>query len=195
MSLIDDDIKAKLRALYDEGRAYHNWTHIQAMLALFEEFRQLLTDEEAVLAAIYFHDAIYDSRDKDNEERSASLALDWLQAKTTSKRLSTIAAAILATKKHRLPEGLSATTTADIQFLLDADLSILGADPEAFEAYDDAIRDEYAWVDDAAWKAGRGAVLQSFLDRPAIFHIPALHDRFEARARQNLEVAIAKLSA
>jgi predicted metal-dependent HD superfamily phosphohydrolase len=52
MSLIDDDIKAKLRALYDEGRAYHNWTHVQAMLALFEEFRQLLTDEEAVLAGI-----------------------------------------------------------------------------------------------------------------------------------------------
>jgi predicted metal-dependent HD superfamily phosphohydrolase len=193
MTLIDTDIKMRLKDLYDRGRAYHNWDHVQALLALLDEFQHLVVDQEAVSAAIYFHDAIYDSRDNDNEERSASLALDWLQTKTTSKRLSTIAAAILATKKHVLPEGLSATSATDIQFILDADLSILGTDPETFEAYDAAIRTEYAWVDDAAWKAGRGFVLQRFLDRPLIFQLPALRDRYEAKARRNLEAAIAKL--
>ncbi len=195
MALIDDDIRARLKALYDEGRAYHNWAHIQALLGLLDLFRRLVSDEQAVAASIYFHDAIYDSRDKDNEERSASLALDWLETRTTAKRLSSIATSILATKTHTVPEGVTERTAADIRFLVDADLAIFGSEPEVFEAYDVAIRQEYAWVDEEAWRTGRAAVLKGFLDRPTIFAIPEFRDRFEQKARHNLRAAIAKLTA
>lgn len=39
-------------------------------------------------------------------------------------------------------------------------------------------------------REGRGAVLERFLLRPAIFTMPALHERFEAAARRNLRAAI-----
>jgi predicted metal-dependent HD superfamily phosphohydrolase len=192
MPLIDDDIKDRLKGLY-EGRAYHNWTHIVALLGLVDEYKQLVSDREVVEAAIYFHDAIYDSRDKDNEERSASLALDWLQQRTTGKRLASIAAAILATKNHAIPEGLAPQSAADTQFLIDADLSILGANHDEFDIYDKGIRDEYSWVSDHDWKVGRAAVFKKFLGRPQIFQLKEFKDRFEEQARTNLRLGIQKL--
>lgn len=68
----------------DLARAYHNWTHVAAMLdglnsvRTLEEFAE--ADFEAVELAIWFHDAIYDARAKDNEERSARLLLDCVEA-------------------------------------------------------------------------------------------------------------------
>ncbi|TIU73585.1 MAG: hypothetical protein E5W15_07330, partial [Mesorhizobium sp.] len=73
--LIDEALKSELAALYSaEDRHYHGLPHIEAMLALADEYRGLLDDPQAVEAAIWFHDAIYDSRAKDNEAKSAQLA-------------------------------------------------------------------------------------------------------------------------
>lgn len=190
MPLVDDDIVGRLKVRYNEGRAYHNWDHIQAMLRLLKEYEHLAHDYEAVEAAIYFHDVIYDSRNRDNEDRSAALALDWLRDRTTAKRLTNIASAILATKYHKVPDALTGPEIQDVELLLDADLSILGSDPAEFEAYDAAIRQEYSWVPETDWRAGRKAVLHRFLDRPRIYHLDAFHDMFEAKARLNLEHAL-----
>ncbi|TIR62631.1 MAG: hypothetical protein E5X28_03575, partial [Mesorhizobium sp.] len=68
--LIDDALKSELAALYQTAdRDYHGLPHIEAMLALAAEHRHLLDDPEAVEAAIWFHDAVYDSRAKDNEAK------------------------------------------------------------------------------------------------------------------------------
>ncbi|TIR96796.1 MAG: hypothetical protein E5X19_12305, partial [Mesorhizobium sp.] len=47
-------------------------------------------------------------------------------------------------------------------------------------------RREYGWVEEPIWRAGRAAVLTSFLARPHIFNTQSFRDRFEARARENL---------
>jgi predicted metal-dependent HD superfamily phosphohydrolase len=70
--------------------------------------------------------------------------------------------------------------------LVDADLSILGAPAEVYDRYAAAVRAEYAHVPADAWRAGRSAVLRSFLDRPAIFHTAAGRGRWEEAARANL---------
>ncbi|MDX8511226.1 HD domain-containing protein [Mesorhizobium captivum] len=194
--LIDDALKTELSALYQAGdRHYHSLAHIEAMLALAGEYRRLLHDPEAVKAAIWFHDAIYDSRAKDNEAKSADLAQKKLAGRASPDRIARIAAMINATATHQLPPLSDEKAANDTALLLDMDLAILGAEPDAFDAYEKAVRREYGWVEEPMWRAGRAAVLKSFLARPHIFHTAEFRQRFEAKARQNLERSLATLQA
>lgn len=194
MSLIDDGTKAELTRLYQaEDRHYHGVRHIEALLALAEEYRTAFVDPEAVEAAIWFHDAIYDSRRKDNEALSAALAVDKLKGQIDARRLARIVAMIEATATHEVPVD-DAPARNDAALLLDMDLSILGAPDEAFDAYEAAVRREYGWVSDADWRVGRAAVLRNFLARPRIFHTDIFVARFEAQARANMERSLAALA-
>ncbi|TRC80797.1 hypothetical protein FJV83_06910 [Mesorhizobium sp. WSM4307] len=185
--LIDEPLKRELAALYlAESRHYHNLAHIEAMLALAGDYRALLGDPEAVEAAIWFHDAIYDSKAKDNEARSAALAAQKLASRTDPERLDRIGAMILATATHQLPGFDDDAATRDASLFLDMDLSILGAAPDAFDAYERAVRREYGWVEEPMWRAGRSAVLKDFLARPRIFLTEEFRQRFEPQARLNM---------
>jgi predicted metal-dependent HD superfamily phosphohydrolase len=81
----------------------------------------------------------------------------------------------------------------DRALMLDLDLSILAAPAPVFARYEAAIRDEYRYVSDEAFRLGRLAVLRSFLDRDRLFQSDIGLIRFEAQARQNLATAIARL--
>ncbi|MEI9427472.1 HD domain-containing protein [Mesorhizobium sp. Cs1299R1N3] len=193
--LIDDALKTELSALYAaEERHYHNLAHIEAMLALARDYRGELGDPEAVEAAIWFHDAIYDSRARDNEARSAALAEQKLAGRIDAGRLGRISAMILATATHQLPLFDDAAAIRDASLFLDMDLSILGAAPEAFDAYERAVRREYGWVEEPMWRAGRGAVLKTFLARPHIFHTQEFRQRFEPQARLNIARSLQALT-
>lgn len=195
-SFIDDRLRAELSALYSgPDRHYHGLAHIEALLAWADEYRAAISDPEAVEAAIWFHDAIYDSRSADNEAKSAALAVERLAGTFDPDRLARIAAMIEATATHVVPELGDEVARNDAALFLDMDLSILGASPEAFDAYESAVRREYAWVTDEAWRSGRAAVLGKFLDRPSIFHTEAFRGRFETRARENVARSIARLRA
>lgn len=186
-ALMDAELKARLISLYGSGdRHYHGIAHIEALLALSAQYSALLSDAEAVETAIWFHDAIYDSRAKDNEARSADLARECLDGRTDTGRIERIAAMIEASATHQVPPLTNAAAMRDAALFLDMDLSILGAAPDAFDAYEQAVRREYGWVDDDAWRAGRAAVLKQFLDRPHIFHTTEFRERYERQARQNM---------
>lgn len=192
--LLDDDLKRELTALYrDDSRHYHGIGHIEALLTLAEDYRPLLSDPEAVEAAIWFHDAIYDSQAKDNEEKSADLAGRRLSGKLEASRLDRIVAMIRATAKHELPRLADAAALRDTELFLDMDMSILGAAPDIFDKYEAAVRKEYAWVPESAWTAGRSAVLRSFLDRASIFLSEEFQGRFEAQARENIRRSLSTL--
>src|SRR5262249_38835687 len=51
-------------------RYYHNLDHIADMLATVDRLCDLAQDLAAVRFAVWFHDAVYDSRASDNEEGS-----------------------------------------------------------------------------------------------------------------------------
>lgn len=196
LSLIDTALKQEISALYGvAGRHYHGISHIEALLALAQEYRQALADPEVVKAAIWFHDAVYDSRAKDNEAQSAALAREKLGGRVDAARLDRIVAMIEATATHQLPEFDDPGAARDTALFLDMDISVLGAPPEVFNAYEHAIRREYGWVPEPAWIAGRGAVLKNFLARTSVFHTPEFRNRFEAQARKNMERSLAMLGA
>ena len=195
MSLIPAPVRAELVTAYTApDRHYHALAHIEALLALADAHAAFISDHDAVEAAIWFHDAVYDTRRKDNEERSAELALAGLAGIAAPDRLARIAAMIRATASHAVPHFEHAAATQDCALFLDFDLAILGSPAAEFAAYEAAVRREYSWVNESQWIAGRRAVLQHFLARPAIYATAQFRASHEAIARQNLSAALARLS-
>src|SRR5580700_5352801 len=100
-SLISDPVHAELvRAYAAADRHYHGLRHIEALLGLAARHADAIADRDAVEAAIWFHDAIYDTRRRDNEERSAALAAARLAGTAAGDRIARIAAMIRATAGH-----------------------------------------------------------------------------------------------
>ncbi|MGK5553279.1 HD domain-containing protein [Actinomadura kijaniata] len=185
-------IGAELDARYGEPhRRYHTRDHLVAVLDLVDELAGWADDADAVRLAAWFHDAVYDPERADNEERSARLAGRMLA--DTDLPEGTVAEVV------RLVE-LTATHAPDAadrngQVLCDADLAILGSDPDRYAAYAAAVREEYAFVPDEFFRAGRAQVLGGLLELPALFHTPAARERFEERARHNVRTELMLLNA
>ncbi|MBV1881344.1 MAG: hypothetical protein KUG82_06905 [Pseudomonadales bacterium] len=87
----------------------------------------------------------------------------------------------------------SQPVTADEKYLLDIDLSILGATPALYAEYETWIRKEYRYVPGFFYKKGRRKVLESFLAQPSIYLSADFKERNESAARTNLEKAILAL--
>ena len=173
----------------DEARFYHTLRHVAEVLDTIDRLRDQAHDLAAVRFAAWFHDAVYDTHARDNEERSADLAAEVLRGLQVPER--TIMATrdlILLTKSHRADPA-----DRDGQVLLDADLAILGAPPEQYAAYSRAIRQEYGWVPEKEYRSGRRQVLEGFLRRERIYHLDPVYAALEAAARRNLAGEIAAL--
>lgn len=182
----------ELAAAYGEPtRFYHNLEHVSAVLTTVAGLHGLAHDLAAVQLAVWFHDAVYDSRASDNEERSAALAetrcTHWGIPRPT---VDTTLRLILATKTHRVED-----IDTDGAILLDADLAILGADESQYERYTRAIRREYAWVAEEDYRRGRTGVLQGFLGRERIYRLDRMHAPYDAAARNNLRRELVLLAA
>lgn len=179
---------ADVLARYAEAhRAYHNARHICAVLDLVAEVDH--GSPELIFAAI-LHDVVYDPKAHDNEERSADYARELLGRQSwTAEAIDRTAQLILATKRH---EAADDDTLAKI--LLDADLAILAGYEGDYDEYAAAIREEYSFVSEADYRAGRVKVLQSLLDRPSIFRMPDNIESYEAAARENIAREIADLT-
>ena len=64
---------------YSEPKcAYHNLDHVAAMLAIAPGLGYMVHDDVAARLAVWFHDAVYDTRRNDNEEQSAAYAAELL---------------------------------------------------------------------------------------------------------------------
>ncbi len=191
---IPSEIPARLKARHAEAqRHYHSWAHIEALLTWLQEVSAQLHDPQAVELAILYHDAVYDPRSKENEARSAELMRSELEEHLPAKTVDRVETLILATAGHELPETSDAQLLSDCAFFLDIDLSILGTEPEVFEAYEEAIRKEYAFVPPADYCRGRSAILRNFLARDRLYFTAHFRDRLEAQARVNLRRSLTRL--
>jgi len=173
---------AQLTAAYAEPqRHYHTLQHLGECLALFDDARALAERPAEVELALWFHDAIYDIKGHENEQRSADWARDALRdAGVSADAAQRVHDLVMATRHTAVPSG------RDEQLLVDIDLSILGAARARFDEYEQQIRKEYAYVPGFLFRRKRREILKGFLDRPAIYSTPHFHGALEARARDNL---------
>ena len=62
-----------------KNRHYHNLSHIYTMLKQLDQIPTKIEDLDRLRFAIWYHDIIYKSTKKDNEEKSALFALKRLK--------------------------------------------------------------------------------------------------------------------
>jgi predicted metal-dependent HD superfamily phosphohydrolase len=180
----------RLQVRYAEPhRRYHTWSHVLACLEAKARITQAAFPE--IELALLFHDAIYEPLAHDNEERSAELLVEecrreWLH----DEMLRRASAMVLATRHAANAEPESEEACV----VVDADLSILGASPDRFDAYEQLVRQEYSAVDDAAYACGRARFLRAMLERSSLFSTRRAQHLWEASARANIERSLRKLA-
>ena len=186
-----DTTYQQLTAAYSgPGRHYHNLRHVQALLDTVEEYAALVHDREVVELAVWFHDAVYDYLSSENEARSAALARQFLAHSTLSaERQARVAYLIECTARHAAAHA----PAPDLDFFLDADLRVLGAESEIYAEYARQIRQEYRLVPALLYRRGRRKVLEQLLAAPALYRTAEFQQRFEAAARRNLRAELAGL--
>ena len=182
----------RARAAYGEPhRRYHDERHLDDCLRQVDDLLDLSEEDRRRLRwALLWHDAIYESGARDNEVRSAALAKRELTAcGVDPAEVAEVVRLILLTESHRIqgedPIGA---------LIISIDLSILGAEPESYRQYAEAIREEYSHVPDELWRAGRGAVLRRMLDADSLFPDARFREALEAQARSNMTEELRALS-
>lgn len=164
-----------------KNRHYHGWNHILLMLSELRQIKEKIVDIELMQFSIFYHDAIYSVIRKDNEEKSAALAVQRLhEIGFNSDRIDKCKEQILATKTHQCEEN------TDTAYLVDIDLGILGSQRKTYQQYIQNIRKEYSIYPDFMYRKGRKAVLQDFLARKTIYKTEFYRKRLELQARENL---------
>ena len=188
--------QAALEAAYaTPPRAYHNFQHAHEVLRHYAAVAAgpgWAQPVEVYLAVLY-HDAIYEAGRRDNEARSAELAVEhiarWLpDAGIDAAR---VAALIQLTARHG--QFSPGEVDRDAALFLDCDMAILGAEPAAFDAYDRGIAAEYrGHVPGWLFKLNRRRFLKELLARERIFLSDTFHERFDGQARINLRRAVTR---
>ena len=178
-----------LKRWAEPQRRYHATEHLRAVLDHVDALAEHAGDPDTVRLAAWFHDAVYRPDRSENEERSAALAVRALtEAGLSRERVAEVARLVRLTVTHRPEPG-----DRDGEVLCDADLAVLGGPPQAYAAYAAAVREEYAFVPEEDFRAGRAAILRQLLALPALYRTTTALDRFDAAARANLAAELTRL--
>ncbi len=170
-----------------KGRHYHNLLHLESITEQLTPFKDRFASWHTIIFAIAYHDVVYNILKNNNEQESAEFAGDRLQSAGCPENLiSRCMDLILATKDH-------APGDEETNLFADADLAILGADPEMYDMYSRQIRLEYSLYPDFVYNPGRTKVLMHFLGMPAIYKSPEFAAKYESAARKNIQRELAEL--
>lgn len=166
----------------EDGRSYHSRTHLLAVLEALDLLTEPALPARRVALAAWFHDAVYEGVSGQDEEDSARLAEDKLSAAgLPAEDVAEVARLVRLTAKHN-PEPHDAAGA----LLCDADLSVLGGEPEEYARYLAAVREDYAHVGDADFAKGRAAVVRHLLALDPLFHGERAKELWLDAARRNL---------
>ena len=177
------DLRDELLAAWDRT-GYHDLLHLTEVLDRLELIGDADLDATTVALAAWFHDAVYDGRD-DDEERSAQ----WAERALPPAYADEVARLVRMTVHHRPADDDPAGCA-----LSDADLAILAAPRERYDSYAAGVRADFAHVADDDFRAGRRAVLQDLAAKPHLFHSARGRELWESAARANLDREIGELA-
>ena len=181
-ALLVDTLWNEIEKSYShKKRYYHNLTHLERLIEQLAAYKAIVSDWNTILFSVFYHDIVYKVLLKDNEEKSANLAVDRLgQIDFPSQKIIVCSQQILATKAH------TTSNNPDTNLFTDADLSVPGLDQLAYEIYCGQIRKEYSIYPDIVYNPGRKKVLSHFLQMENIFKTTAFAEKYETQARANL---------
>jgi predicted metal-dependent HD superfamily phosphohydrolase len=180
----------RIAAAYSEPhRHYHDYNHIEHCLMEFDEVKGLCGSPDEVEFAIWLHDAVYDPKSADNEERSAMLAKEILTDLSCPEPKSNIIRDLILITRH-----VQEPATPDEQLIVDIDLAILGQPPDIYAIYENNIRAEYSWVPKAAYIEGRSNILRGFLNKHSIYYTERFERLYDNQARVNMAEALIALA-
>ena len=189
--LLKNNFWAEIERYYSEqGRHYHTLLHLEALLIHLSAVKSDIACWDSTLFCLYYHDIIYDVKRSDNEEKSAELAVQRMtELEIPDEIIELCKSQILATKSHQFSDY------QDTNYLLDADLSILGQRWEIYNQYTVQVRKEYAIYPDLLYKIGQKKALKHFLDMDRIYKTDYFHQQFEAQAKLNIQQEAEQLNA
>lgn len=177
-----EDNFMKIKNIYSlKSRRYHNLQHIVKCLEEFDLVEDKLAQKDTVELAVWFHDIIYKTRSDTNEEDSAVYAKRILSGLGVDDKIVQDVYNLIIATKHD-----TKIVDPDAKYLVDIDLSILGVDKDQFLDYEKNIRKEYSWVPYFFYKKKRFEILKNFLERKFIFSTDFFRQRYELKARANL---------
>lgn len=180
-------LRDELWAAYAQPqRHYHTQQHLSECLALWQQLQTHGQHPGEVALSLWFHDAVYEVKASDNEQRSAEWAHRALMAAGAEPEAAQRVHALVMATRHE-----AAAHSPDAALLVDIDLAILGAAPERFTQYEQQVRDEYAWVPGFLYRRKRREVMRAFAQRQPLFQTEVVRARLEAQARLNLHTYLA----
>ncbi len=175
-------------AYKSKKRQYHDINHIVALIQHLETFKFQVNDYDVVFFSIWFHDSVYVAGKTDNELRSADWAEDFLKKiGFPAERIAKVRHFILSTASH------ISTGENDLNYFLDFDLSVLGADDAVYDIYSRQIRDEFSFFASFLYNSGRKKVLKGLLEKETIYQTEDFKGRLEIQARKNIKREIESL--
>ena len=179
-------------------RVYHSLQHIRQLFGQFEQVKHHLNEPHIIALALFYHDVIYTPTRSDNELKSAEYAVEALSSYLTAEQCQYIYALIMMTASHQIDDidkNLDKAKESDAAYLLDMDLSILGASWSEYQQYAQAVRQEYAHISNVNYHVGRISVLKGLLAHQTLYLTDYYHSRLEEQARENIKREIKILHA
>lgn len=184
------DVRADLVRRWNEPqRRYHNETHLRTVLRAVDTLGEdgESFDGAAVRLAAWFHCAVFDPTGSENNDKSAVFAARELDPAAPVDEVTRL---VRLMGGHRVEAG-----DLNGAVLSDADLAVLGADPETYDTYTRDVRHEFAHVTGERFVAGRVAALEGLLERKSVFLTRAGRDAWEKQAHANLNRELGLLRA
>lgn len=180
-------------------RHYHTLMHLEEMFLYLDlmlsnknvtvlKKSSTSQQEESLVLATFFHDAIYNVHSASNEEDSAVLFQQFIKEVDAGGAViaegfeETVVQMILATKKHQVSEE----NTPLLALFLDMDMAVLGKEAKAYDRYAKLIRKEYQHVPHATYCEKRADILEEFLKQSQIYGTETMLVTLEQRARDNI---------
>ncbi|MEM8777403.1 MAG: hypothetical protein AAGF26_00740 [Cyanobacteria bacterium P01_G01_bin.49] len=135
LSLQQELLTEIVTAYQESKRFYHNLDHLVYLVDLANQYQTQIEDFDTLLFSIFYHDIIYQVRQKNNEIESAELAAKRLSSLNyPSSKIQKCSRQIRATIDHQFNQE------SDTNWLLDFDLAILGEARSKYVEYTKNIR-------------------------------------------------------
>ncbi|MEF3366963.1 hypothetical protein V3H18_10500 [Methylocystis sp. 9N] len=193
----DVDAFATLDAAYREPqRSYHDWSHIADLLGKLDELKTLAVRPDLLAAAIFWHDAVYETQEDDGalrpdaENVRASAKLFERHSTFAKADADAVGDLIMATAGHLDARAMTEHYpgfTGDLDLFLDLDLSSLAAPWSVFQENLEKLRFEYSWVPEPLFCLGRLQMIETFAARgEALYRRAETRKLWSEAARDNL---------